>query len=240
MNTFRPPETDAGVQPERRVRRRRRIALRSRRTCVLETTLAGRWFEINVNTDGGVPMVYTPRDAERQLLQRSGARSQQPPVGRGAQLHATTGAESTCSSSASTSSESRLRRVQREPAGGDPPARRLAGRADRVRRRRRAGSQRHRVRAVRAGPLARRVAPDAGAGDPHGSRRGGRARELVAARRVWRSACCPRAAAFSAAASASSSQRTPLNVGAFPPFESRTVDAVRAGRLAARTAASRS
>ena len=28
---------------------------------VLETTLSGRWFEINVNTDGRRPMVYAPQ-----------------------------------------------------------------------------------------------------------------------------------------------------------------------------------
>jgi carboxypeptidase family protein/TonB-dependent receptor-like protein len=59
MNTFRPPEvtpefnqsgTSVGVQD--------RFALSS--NMVLESTLSGRWFEINVNTDGRQPMVYTP------------------------------------------------------------------------------------------------------------------------------------------------------------------------------------
>jgi hypothetical protein len=59
MNTFRPSEvtpefnqsgTSAGVQD--------RFALSP--TMVLESTLAGRWFEINVNTDGRQPMTYTP------------------------------------------------------------------------------------------------------------------------------------------------------------------------------------
>ena len=59
MNTFRPPEvtpefhqggTSVGVQD--------RFAVSS--TMVLETTLAGRWFEINVNTDGREPMIYAP------------------------------------------------------------------------------------------------------------------------------------------------------------------------------------
>lgn len=59
MNTFRPPEvtpefnqsgTSVGVQD--------RFALSP--TMVLESTLAGRRFEINVNTDGRQPMIYTP------------------------------------------------------------------------------------------------------------------------------------------------------------------------------------
>ena len=59
MTTFRPPEvtpefnqsgTSVGVQD--------RFALSP--TMVLESTLAGRWFEINVNTHGRQPMIYTP------------------------------------------------------------------------------------------------------------------------------------------------------------------------------------
>ena len=59
MNTFRPPEvtpdfnqsgTSVGVQD--------RFAISP--TMVLESTLAGRWFEIHVNTDGRQPMTYTP------------------------------------------------------------------------------------------------------------------------------------------------------------------------------------
>ena len=59
MNTFRPPEvtpeftqngTSVGVQD--------RFALSP--TMVLESTFAGRWFEVNVNTDGQGQMVYTP------------------------------------------------------------------------------------------------------------------------------------------------------------------------------------
>ena len=58
-NTFRPPEvapefnqsgTSVGVQD--------RFAISP--TLVLESTLSGRWFEINVNTDGREPMIYTP------------------------------------------------------------------------------------------------------------------------------------------------------------------------------------
>ena len=59
MNTFRPPEVtpefnqsgiSVGVQD--------RFAISP--TLVLESTVAGRGFEINVNTDGRQPMIYTP------------------------------------------------------------------------------------------------------------------------------------------------------------------------------------
>jgi hypothetical protein len=59
MNTFRPPEVTPefnqsgasyGIQD--------RFALSP--TMVLQSTLAGRWFEINVNTEGRAPMVYAP------------------------------------------------------------------------------------------------------------------------------------------------------------------------------------
>jgi hypothetical protein len=60
MNTFRPPEvtpefhqsgSSYGIQD--------RFALSP--TMVLQSTLAGRWFEVNVNTDGRSPMVYAPQ-----------------------------------------------------------------------------------------------------------------------------------------------------------------------------------
>ena len=59
MNTFRPPEvtpefnqsgTSVGVQD--------RFAMSP--TMVLESTVAARGFEVNVNTDGREPMIYTP------------------------------------------------------------------------------------------------------------------------------------------------------------------------------------
>jgi outer membrane receptor protein involved in Fe transport len=59
MNTFRPPEvtptfsqngTSVGVQD--------RFALSP--LIVIESTFAGRWFEIDVGTDGQGPMIYTP------------------------------------------------------------------------------------------------------------------------------------------------------------------------------------
>jgi len=59
MNTFRPPETtpefnqsglSVGIQD--------RFGISP--TMVLESTFAGRWFEVNANTNGRDPMVYAP------------------------------------------------------------------------------------------------------------------------------------------------------------------------------------
>jgi Carboxypeptidase regulatory-like domain/TonB dependent receptor-like, beta-barrel len=60
MNTFRPPDTSpdfnqsgwsTGIVD--------RLALA--RDLVLETTVSARWFEVNVNTEGRLPMVYAPQ-----------------------------------------------------------------------------------------------------------------------------------------------------------------------------------
>lgn len=59
MNTFRPPEVTPDFnQSGLSVGIQDRFALSS--NMVLESTLAGRWFEINVNTDGRQPMIYAP------------------------------------------------------------------------------------------------------------------------------------------------------------------------------------
>ena len=59
MNTFRPPEvTPEFNQSGASIGVQDRFALSP--TMVLESTLAGRWFEINVNTDGRQPMIYAP------------------------------------------------------------------------------------------------------------------------------------------------------------------------------------
>jgi hypothetical protein len=60
MDTFRPPEVtpdfnQSGWSPGFVDR----LAIAP--DVILETTLAGRWFEINVNTDGRSPMVYAPQ-----------------------------------------------------------------------------------------------------------------------------------------------------------------------------------
>ena len=60
MNTFRP----LGVTPDvnhsgASLGAVDRVAIT--RDAVLETTLSGRWFEINVNTDDPMPMVYAPQ-----------------------------------------------------------------------------------------------------------------------------------------------------------------------------------
>jgi TonB-dependent receptor-like protein/carboxypeptidase family protein len=60
MNTFRPPEVTPDFnQSGSSLGFLDRLALAP--DVVLETTLSGRWFEINVNTDGRTPMVYAPQ-----------------------------------------------------------------------------------------------------------------------------------------------------------------------------------
>ena len=59
MNTFRPPEvTPESNQTGVSVGIQDRFAISS--TLVLESTLAVRWFEVDVNTEGREPMIYTP------------------------------------------------------------------------------------------------------------------------------------------------------------------------------------
>jgi len=59
MNTFRPPQvTPEFNQSGTSVGVTDRFAISP--TIVLESTLAMRWFEINVNTDGREPMIYAP------------------------------------------------------------------------------------------------------------------------------------------------------------------------------------
>ena len=59
MSTFRPAEvTPEFNQSGASVGVQDRFAISP--TMVLESTLSGRWFEINVNTDGRQPMVYAP------------------------------------------------------------------------------------------------------------------------------------------------------------------------------------
>ncbi len=59
MNTFRPPEVTPDFnQSGLAVGLLDRLALGP--DLVLETTLSGRWFEVNVNVDGTGPMVYAP------------------------------------------------------------------------------------------------------------------------------------------------------------------------------------
>jgi TonB dependent receptor-like, beta-barrel len=60
MNTFRPRETTAEFnQSGSSFGLVDRLALTPR--VVLETTVAGRWFEVNLNTDTQTPMVYAPQ-----------------------------------------------------------------------------------------------------------------------------------------------------------------------------------
>jgi hypothetical protein len=60
MNTFRPPETSPDFnQSGWSTGLVDRLALAN--DVVLETTLSGRWFEVHANTDGRNPMVYAPQ-----------------------------------------------------------------------------------------------------------------------------------------------------------------------------------
>jgi len=60
MSTFRPPEVTPDFnQSGWSSGAVDRLSLAP--DVVLETTLSGRWFEINVNTDGRAPMVYSPQ-----------------------------------------------------------------------------------------------------------------------------------------------------------------------------------
>jgi hypothetical protein len=60
MNTFRPPEVTPDFnQSGSSTGFVDRFAIAP--DVVLETTLSGRWFEVNVNTDGRAPMVYAPQ-----------------------------------------------------------------------------------------------------------------------------------------------------------------------------------
>jgi hypothetical protein len=60
MNTFRPPETAPGFhQNGWSAGGVNRFAIAPH--VILETTLAGRWFEVSVNTENVRPMVYTPQ-----------------------------------------------------------------------------------------------------------------------------------------------------------------------------------
>jgi hypothetical protein len=63
MSTFRPPEvTPEFNQSGASVGVQDRFAISP--TIVLESTLAGRWFEIDVNGEGQRPMIYTPEMQE--------------------------------------------------------------------------------------------------------------------------------------------------------------------------------
>ena len=111
---------------------------------------------------------------------------------------------------------------QRQPADRDQAARRLARGADGLRRPDAAKCQRSGIRGVRAGSLARRLARDLRARHATGSRSDRRDDQLVAAGRGGhqRPARGPR---HLRGGYGNFVQRTPLNVGAFTSFESRTV-----------------
>ncbi len=181
MNTFRPPETtpefnqsgtSIGVQD--------RFALSSR--MVLQSTFAGRWFEVNVNTDGRDPMIYAPATQAGQLLQRPGTRSHQSAMDRDA-VDVRRQARPAPLEVRSRLPELELRRHEFEPSRRNPSGRRVAGRGHRARHTVDPARQRRRAGAVRSGPLADWGTGHARVRCADGPRRRHRARELVAARR---------------------------------------------------------
>ena len=180
---------DAGLQPERLVGRHRRpVGARAATSSSRRRCPAGGSRSTS-NTDGRAPMVYAPQTQSGSFFNDQEREVAQPAVGRGAQPLARL-ARPARVQVRHRSAAVAVRRLQRQPAGRDPAPRRVARGADRVRRSHDAGGQRRRVRGVRAGPLARRLAGDVRARPAPGSRRDRRARELVAARRRgdWRRA----------------------------------------------------
>ena len=182
MDTFRPPEVtpdfnqsgaSAGLVD--------RFGLTP--GIVLESTFSGRWFEINVNTDGQRADDLCAGDPERRLLQRSGARGSQRPARRGDQHLARSLGRAPCVQVRLRPPELGVQRDERKSAHRDPAARRIPGRAHGVRRADHAGDQRDGARRLRTGPLAdwSPAHPRAGPADGSGCDR--RARQLVAARR---------------------------------------------------------
>ncbi len=150
---------------------------------VLESTVAGRWFEINVNTDGREPMIYTPETQQGSFFndQEREVRSVQW-IEALSLSRSTSGVDSTSSSSASISrtpvTTARVSAGQSRFAASMAhwPSASSQCADDAGRHRRRAGG-------VRSGSLAPRITGHAGAWHPHGSRGRDRARELVTPRR---------------------------------------------------------
>ena len=147
MNTFRPRGGDSGLRAGGLLDRRRRSARRSRRSLVLETTLSvpvvrGRGQHRRAGADG--VCAARPRAAATSTIRS--ATSAASSGSRRSACRATAANGSTCSRSDRPAAID-VHGVQPEPAGGDPAARRIAGRADRFRRADEAGRGGHRVRA---------------------------------------------------------------------------------------------
>ena len=136
---------------------------------VLESTLAGRWFEINVNTDGRQPMIYTPEtqqgsffnDQEREVrsVQWVEALSVSVDKWRGSHLFKFGfDFQDSHYNGTSVSRPVEIRRLDGSLAERSSP---WCGHD--------AGSHRRRARRVRSGSLAPRLTDHAGAWTSHGS-----------------------------------------------------------------------
>ena len=131
MHTFRPPEvTPEFNQSGASVGVQDRFAISP--TMVLESTLAGRWFEINVNTDGRQAMIYAP-----ETQQGSFFNDQEREVQSVQWVEALSVSRRQVAWTASLQVRTRfsgleVHRLERQPAGGAPSSRRLTRRADRA------------------------------------------------------------------------------------------------------------
>ena len=162
MNTFRPPEVTPDFHQSGMS-----VGVQDRFAPIaddgLESTLAGRWFEINVNTDGRGPMIYTPetqpaasstiRSANVRSLQWVETLSLSVDNWRGQHLFKFGfDFQDSRYNGMSTSRPVEIRRLD-----GSLAERIVLGAADD------AAGRRRRARAVRAGSLADRIARHAGA-----------------------------------------------------------------------------
>ena len=101
MHTFRPPEvTPEFNQGGASVGVQDRFAISP--NMVLESTLAGRWFEIDVNTEGRQPMVYAPETQQGSFFNdQATTKSKACSGSRRCRSRSTSGMDSTCSNSGS-------------------------------------------------------------------------------------------------------------------------------------------
>ena len=122
MDTFRPPEVAPdfhqtgvstglvdrfGITPD----------------IVLESTFSGRWFEIDVNTDGVVPMIYAPETQSGLFFNDPGARGSQRPARGGVEHLEGSLAWTPRLQVRLRLAELRLQRNEQQPPGRGPAAR---------------------------------------------------------------------------------------------------------------------
>jgi TonB dependent receptor/Carboxypeptidase regulatory-like domain len=222
MNTFRPPEvTPEFNQSGTSIGGQDRFALSP--AMVLESTVAGRWFEINVNTDGRQPMIYAPdmqrgsffNDQEREVrsLQLIEALSLSLDRWRGQHLFKFgLDFQDSRYSGSSTSREVEIRRLDGSLAerivAGPPSAQRVSAAELAL-----FAQDRWRLASRLTLELGLRMDREDVVERVNWSPRGGASMTVLAeGRGILRGGV------------GKFRQRTPLNVGAFGQFEARTVD----------------